>query len=76
MVNRIGEYFKNRMSPGDKYKIADDQEEIEEYLEPTNQEEYDDCIKLTSLSPADKERRILYLWGKAYKRAKSAGVIL
>jgi hypothetical protein len=53
-----------------------DGKEIEDYLDQTNENDYADYPKLSSMSAFDREERIKELWHKAYAKAKGAAVIL
>ena len=50
--------------------------EVEDYLDQTNENDYTDYPKLSSLSAFDRKERILELWHKAHVKAKGAAVIL
>ena len=36
MATKIKKYFANKMSPSDKYKLAVEEEKVEDYLEKTD----------------------------------------
>lgn len=50
--------------------------DVENYLDMTNENDYADYPKLSSMSAFDREERIKELWLKAYLKAKGAAVIL
>lgn len=64
---------KNKMSSSIKYQIERDPDD---YLDLTNENDYADYPKLSSMSPFERELRIRELWLKAYLKAKGAAVIL
>ena len=56
-----------------QYEIDDDNND---YLEPTNENDYTDYQNLSSLSPQEREERIKELWLKAYGKARGAAIML